>query len=139
MPAEQTAIARKMLDFINAWPNKPAAFSLESIGKAAPAAMLLQLASSGRLRTYVNGSYIGVWGFAVYLRLNKADTSEKLDALDLYDDVLTYFEESELPVLEEGMTANKIELRTTPSLAALYDNGTEDYQATYQLIYTVKK
>lgn len=87
----------------------------------------------------MNGSYIGVWGFAVYLRLNKADTSEKLDALDLYDDVLTYFEESELPVLEEGMTANKIELRTTPSLAALYDNGTEDYQATYQLIYTVKK
>lgn len=139
MAVEQLAIARKMLDHINAWENRPAKFTLENIEKTAPASMILQLATSGKLRTYINGSYIGVWSFAVYLRLNKADTSVKLDVLDLYEDLLAYFESADLPILGDGMTATKIELLTTPSLAASYDNGTEDYQATYRLVYSAKK
>ena len=139
MAVEPMAIARRMLDHIHAWENKPASFTLENIEKKAPAAMILQLATSGKLRTYINGSYIGVWSFAVYLRLNKADTSAKLDVLDLYEDLLAYFKTAELPQLDEGMKATKIELLTTPSLAASYDNGTEDYQATYRLVYSAKE
>ena len=103
MAVEPMAIARRMLDHINAWENKPASFTLENIEKKAPAAMILQLATSGKLRTYINGSYIGVWSFAVYLRLNKADTSAKLDVLDLYEDLLAYFKSAELPQLDVGM------------------------------------
>lgn len=50
-----------------------------------------------------------------------------------------YFKTAELPQLGEGMKATKIELLTTPSLAASYDNGTEDYQATYRLVYSAKE
>ncbi len=134
MAVDQIAIARSMLDYINAWPSKPASFSLEGILKDAPGAMLLQLASSGVLKRYIDGSYIGVWSFAVYIRLNKADTSEKLEALDLYEDLLKYFRRG-LPELCSGAEAIKIELLSTPALAAAYDNGTEDYQATYRLRY----
>lgn len=134
MAVDQTAIARSMLDYLNAWPNKPASFSLDGLAKAAPSSTVLQLASSGVLKRYVNGSYIGVWSFAVYLRLNKADTAEKLDALDLFDDLRAYFKEK-LPALAEGATANKIEQLTTPYMSAADDDGTEDYQATYRLEY----
>ena len=134
MAVDQITIARSMLGYVNAWPDKPAPFTLEGLRKESPAAMLLQLPSSGVLKRYVDGSYIGVWSFAVYIRLNKADTSDKLEALDLYEDLLRYFK-SGLPTLEDHAEAILIEMLSTPALAAAYDDGTEDYQATYRLRY----
>ena len=127
-----------MLDYVNAWPSKPAPFALEGLLKEAPGAMLLQLASSGVLKRYIDGSYIGVWSFAVYIRLNKADTGDKLEALDLYEDLLKYFKRG-LPELCSGAEAITIELLTTPALAAAYDDGSEDYQATYRLQYKAQR
>lgn len=138
MAVDQTTIARPMLDYLNAWPNKPAAFSLDGLRKEAPSAAVLQLASSGVLKRYVTGSYIGIWSFAVCIRLKQADTGEKLDALDLYEDLLTYFK-STLPVLPEGVEAEKIESLSTPAMSAAYDDGTEDYQGTYRLEYYAKR
>ena len=134
MAVDQTAIARSMLDYVNAWTNKPASFTLDGLAKAAPSATILQLATSGVLRRYVNGSFVGVWSFAVYFRLNKADTAGKLDVLDLFDNLKAYFK-STLPTLSEGATASKIEQLSTPYLSAADDDGTEDYQATYRLEY----
>lgn len=127
-----------MLDYLNAWPNKPARFSLEGIAKEAPSATILQLPTSGVVKRYIDGSFIGMYSFAVYFRLNKADTGEKLEALDLYDDLLAYFKSGALPDLSSEATPRYLELLTTPALAVSYDDGTEDYQATYRLVYKAK-
>ena len=139
MAVEQTTIARSMLDYLNKWPNKPARFTLDGAAKEAPSATIMQLPTSGVLKRYINGSYIAMYSFAVYFRLNKADTSEKLEALDLYDDLLSYFKSGALPELSSEVTERYFELQTTPALAVRYDDGTEDYQATYRLVYKVKR
>lgn len=138
MAEEQSTIARSMLDYLNAWPNKPASFTLDGQNKEAPSATILQLASSGILRQYIDGSYIGNYSFAVYIRMKQADTGNKLDVLDLYEDLRKYFA-SALPRLRDGAVAIKLETLSTPALAAAYDDGTEDYQATYRLEYKAKR
>ena len=127
-----------MLDYLNGWDNKPANFSLEGIAKEAPSASMLQLPTSGIVKRYIDGSYIGMYTFAVYIRIRQADTGEKLEILDLYDDLLSYFKSGQLPDLSSEAEPRYIELLTTPSLADTYDDGTEDYQATYRLVYKVK-
>ena len=138
MAVEQTTIARSMLDYLNEWPNKPARFTLEGIAKEAPSATILQLPTSGVVKKYIDGSYIGMYNFAVYIRLNKADTSEKLEVLDLYDDLMEYFKSDAKPDLGDGATTKEFVLLSTPALAVTYDDSSEDYQATYRLVYKAK-
>lgn len=132
---KEMAIARSMLRFVNLWKNKPAKFTLEAISKEAPAAMLMQLPSSGIIKRYIDGSFLGEWSFAVCLRIHKPDTYDKLEVLDLFEDFSAYLESGSLPSLPEGSEAVKFELLNTPSLSAAYDDDTEDYQANYRLIY----
>ena len=138
MAVEQTTIARSMIDYLNEWSNKPARFTLEGIAKEAPSATILQLPTSGVVKKYIDGSYIGMYNFAVYIRLNKADTSQKLEVLDLYDDLMEYFKSDAKPDLGEGATTRYFELLSTPALAVRYDDGSEDYQASYRLVYKAK-
>lgn len=129
------AIARSMLKHLDNWPNKPGDVELEDISKDAPSIMLMHIPTAGVVRKYVNGSILGEWCFAVYLRINKADISDKLTVFDLYADLWKYLTENELPVLMNGAVPVRFEQLNTPSQTASYDNGTEDYQTNYRLLF----
>jgi len=135
MAVDQMAFARSMLVYLDGWANKPADFDLEDLSKEAPAAMLMHIPTSGVLRKYIDGSYLGEWSFVVMLRINKADTSEKLAVFDLFADLWKYFTSGALPVLPDGTTPKYFELLNTPSASTIYDNGTEDYQTNYRLVF----
>lgn len=53
--------------------------------------------------------------------------------------VYIYCTKPNLPKLSGGNTAIKIEMTSTPSIAARYDNGTDDYQAIFSLSYKHKE
>lgn len=68
MPADTVAVAKDMLNHLNSWPSKPCKFAIEELPNKAPAIMLQPLAGSGVERRYIDGSFIGLFTFAVYLR-----------------------------------------------------------------------
>lgn len=134
MPADTVAVAKDMLQHLNKWSDKPCKFALEELSKKSPALMIQPLAGSGIERRYVDGSFIGLFTFAVYLRAEQTDTHKKLSAYDTLEKLAYWLEHSELPELSGNKTAIKIEQSATPALA-MVDDDTEDYQAVFSLRY----
>lgn len=135
-------LAKVMRDHLNKWPNKPTTVLLEDLEKKYPSMMLQQLAAAEKKRTYVNGSYVAGWSFAVYVRINAEDTASRLDALACLDALYEWLKVRDsngayvnLPEIDINRVATGITMSTTPSIAARYDDGTEDYQAVFELEY----
>lgn len=140
--SDNTLIPRAIRDHLNAWPDKPVSISVEETGKQLPAMMVQQLAAAEKKKTYINGSYIGVVNFAVYVAIDAEDTASRLDALAVLSDLGTWLEERDgsghctnLPNLGEERKATSITITSTPSLTARLDDGTEEYQALFALEY----
>lgn len=139
-------IAKVMRDHLNKWKKKPTTIKLEDLGKDVPSMMLQQLAAAEKKREYVNGSYIGVWNFALFMRVNGEDTASHLDAMACLNDAAAWLMQkdgdgsfSNLPVIDDSRTATQIVMTSTPSIAARYEDGTEDYQAILSLEYKVRR
>lgn len=132
-------VAKVMRDFINTWDKKPCEVLLEDFTKDPPSMMMQQLSGTAKKKTYVNGSYIASFPFAVYVRVNAIDTASKLDATGILNDLGKWFSEQKLPAIDDNMTANKIEMTALPTIAAKLGNGVEDYQAIFELEYYVRR
>lgn len=135
-------IAEALLDHLNKWDSKPSEIRFEDFAKDPPSMMLQQLSGSYKLRSYIDGSYIGEYPFAVYIRVDGSDTASRLDATGSLLGLSKWLDErntdgtrKNLPILGSERTAVKIELESYPSIAARYDDGTEDYQALFKMQY----
>ena len=139
-------IEQSMLEFLNAWPEKPMEIKLDELDKSESSMMFQPLSGTKKGRPYINGSYNGEFSFAIYVRAVNLDTKHKLDARKILNSLDEWFsakndkkEFINLPKLSGGNTAVKIEMTATPSIAARYDNGTDDYQAIFTLSYKHKE
>ena len=139
-------IAQVMRDHLNTWSNKPCDFQIEDLGKEVPSLMIQQLASAEVKTQYINGSYIGLWNFAIYMRVSGEDTASRLDALSCLSECAQWLMEKDvsgsyvnLPAIDENRTPQKIEVTNSPSIAVRYDNGVEDYLITMSLEYKVRR
>lgn len=135
-------LAKVMRDHLNGWPNKPTEIKLEDLGKTVPSMMLQQLSAAEKLKQYVNGSYIGVWNFAVYIRIAGDDTASRLDAVACLSDLGKWLTEQNdrgnykrLPNIDGDRVATSIRMTASPSIAVRYENNVEDYQALFALEY----
>lgn len=139
---EYVYISDAVKKHLNTWTKKPVQFDFENIHKDPPALMIQPLSTTEKIRTYINGSYIAAWRFAVYCRVAGMDTAERLDAYGLLNELAEWLAAckedgsyANLPVIDENRIVNKIEMESTPSLAVRYENGVEDYQAVFTLEY----
>ncbi|MBQ4447425.1 MAG: hypothetical protein II897_03940 [Clostridia bacterium] len=145
-PTDSVLIAKAMRDYLNTWPKKPTTFMLEDLGKNVPSLMIQQLAAAQLVKAYVNGSYIAAWSFAIYVRVSGDDTASRLDAIACLNDLAEWLTELDddgnfvrMPVIDDTRKPTKIEMTSTPSIAARYDDGIEDYQAVFSLEYKVRR
>lgn len=143
---ESVTIEQSLLVFLNTWPDKPFEIKLDELEKRDSSMMFQPLSGVKKIRKYVNGSYNGEFTFAVYVRAITSDTKTKLNARRILTSLDEWMSEKNekkeyinLPALSSGNTAIKIEMTSTPSIAASYDNGTDDYQAIFTLSYKHKE
>lgn len=139
---EAVYVAESVRNHLNMWDKRPADFELEKIRKKAPAMMVQQLSGTEKKKVYVNGSYVAEWRFAVYIRVNGEDTAARLDAVGCLEELARWLTEldsegryANIPIIDDCRTVSKIEMSSTPSIAARYDDGDEDYQALFTLEY----
>lgn len=136
-------LAKVVRDHINEhWDNKPTQLVIGDFAQSPPSLMLQEVAHAEVTRPYIDGSYVGQWSFSVYFRINAEDTAARLSATAALTELADWFRAKDisgafvnLPVIDDNRTATKIEMSTTPALAAQFDGGVEDYQAVYQLEY----
>lgn len=127
---------RILLDHLNTWEDKPCEILYDKFAKNGLSMRMQQLSGTVIVRKYVNGSFIGIYPFAVSLRIDGQDTETRLDAAD------------KLCALTEWLSANPPDLgadrsfyefeATTPSQSAIYEDDTEDYAVTITMRYYQK-
>ena len=139
-------LAKALRDHLNGWVDKPALINLEDFGSEVPSMMLQQLSGAYKKKSYINGSYVGSYPFSVYIRVDGVDTATRLDATGALYGLFEWLTEKDedgnyvnLPVIDESKTATQIEMTSLPSIAARYDDGTEDYQAIFELQYNARR
>lgn len=134
---DETIIAKSVYDHLNAWPDKPCAIRLEMMDKApiAYTMSMQQLSGTRVMRRYIDGSFKGVWPFAVYVRMSASDTAKKLNAVSVLESLNQWLMTQPVPQLGTGRTATQFEMTSLPSIAATYEDGSVDYQAIFQLEY----
>lgn len=130
-------IVKSILDHINAWNEKPCAIRLEEMTKKPTtfSMVLQQLSGTVIERKYVDGSFIGAFPFAVYIRFPAADTAKHVQASGYFQQLEAYLRSTALPDIGQNRTATTIDMTTLPSVAGIYEDGSADYQAVFRLQY----
>jgi hypothetical protein len=100
--------------------------------------MLQQLTGEVRTRSYIDGSYIGQYPFALYMRISGEDTKERLDVIKSLMNFGGWIESSPPPILSGNNIAQNIKMTALPSKISVYENGSEDYQVIFSLQYKHK-
>lgn len=130
-------IAEAVLAHLNTWPDKPCKIQLEKLDKSPSGfSMSLQRLSGTVIsRKYIDGSFVGLWPFAVYVRTSAVDTSKHLEAAGHLSSLNTWLRSNLPPALSVGQTPSSIEMTSLPSIAGAYEDGNVDYQAVFHLKY----
>lgn len=134
----------KMLDYLNAWPEKPCYIGLDEYQNTAPdSAMIQPLQQAIATKSYINGDYKGQWSFAVYFTVDGNDTQARLHApQQLYALFAWMTEKDELgryvnaPEIGAHRKVNGIAMTGSPTLLNRYPNGNHQYQAIFQMSYS---
>lgn len=142
-----TYIAQAVLELINEWEQKPCAVKLDDLGEKPPAMAIQPLQRAEVVRKYVDGSYIGMFAFSVYIRVSANDTASRLDATGVLNALADWLCEADettreykrLPTIDAKTKAISMEMSATPSISTRYDNGFEDYQAIFELQYKKRR
>lgn len=95
------------------------------------------LPGASKVRTYVTGSYIGQFPFALYLRCGGDDTKSRLDAMAALNKAAAFLMSAPLPEISADIDAQRFEMTTLPAQTAVYEDRTEDYRAVFR--FTFKK
>lgn len=128
-------IGRAMLAHLNTWSGKPCNITLAFDTRKDIEMKMQPLSGTVIMKKYVDGTFIGEWPFAVYVRIKKASTAARADAAKYLDRLGMWVASSVMPDIGANRVARLIEMKSLPSVAAQYEDGSEDYQAVYRLEY----
>jgi hypothetical protein len=137
--SSDTDIARAMLKHLNTWTAKPCDIRLDMLERTATAMKLQPLSGTVVTKRYINGTCIGDWPFAVYVRIQKADTATRANAIKWLYDLGQWLSAQANPDIGLTRTAQKIEITSLPSIATINEDGSEEYQAVYTMEYKQTK
>ena len=144
--AEEISVIRTICDHISSWEGAPCLFLPESregglpgmpaSGKALPAGTVMALSGSVRVRSYVDGSFIGEIPFAVFLRVPHTP-ADGVEALEWFA-ALTRYLETFAPFPDTDRVYECCRLTALPARSSVETDGSEEYRASFTVRYRQK-
>lgn len=132
-----SSIAKKLHTWLNSWADAPTSIAFDDFSKDPPCMTFQPMSGTLVERKYIDGSFIGVYPFAVSMRISGDDTAERIDAHATLSALGEWAKDSEPPELGEGRTVTEFD-PSTPAKTSVYDNGAEDYQIIITMKYRQK-
>lgn len=135
---DQTDIAERVFNVVEAIVEASEGFSCEyeylpADAKELPCVMMQTLTGPPLEKTYLDGSYVANYRFALYLRQADADTQARLDARGILNSLAEAVMASTID-LGEGCSMWSLRKENLPSRMQA-DEGYIDYQVTLALKY----
>lgn len=138
--AEEDAIARRMMAWINSYPDLPSAIALiqyEQLPADAPGMAVSSIQGTYITRRYIAGGHQAEYQFKIIYRIKPGTSNDKRLSADELLDQIGNWATAQKPDLGEGIRAIRIEPTTRSALFAAYENGDEDHQILMKLTYEV--
>ena len=143
--AEEDQVSRKLLAWLNTFPDKPVDLIRFEFLPADTAAMALSTIQAAYIvQKYILGGYQAEYQFKVIYRMKPGNSNDKRLKADEMLNALGDWAElfggvNNVPFIGEGKRVIRIEPTTRSSLFAVYENGDEDHQILMKMNYEVIK
>jgi hypothetical protein len=136
--SEQNQINRKMLVWLNTFPDKPVdVIRYEDLMAGTVGMALSTIQGTYITRRYILGGHEAEYQFKVVYRIAPGNSIDKRLQADELLDVLGDWAMSNPPNLGEGIQVKRIAVTARSSVFAMYENGEEDHQILMTLTYEV--
>ena len=135
--SEQKGIAKTLLNWLRTCPHIPSSLKLDYQYLGDKSGLSLHTLSGTIKRVeYIDGSYEGVYPFAIYLREVPDSNNTRLDCTDILDMIGSWVDEqNEYPDLGNNRSILSIEQVANATLVKRFENGVDDYMATFELTF----
>lgn len=134
---EQKGIAEALLKWLRTCHSIPSDITLsyQNLGECSGMS-LHTLKGTVKRKEYVDGSYEGYYPFAIYFRDMPDSTNTRLECTDILDKIGSWVDEQyDYPELDDNRIINSINMVSNATLVKRFENGVEDYMATFELIF----
>lgn len=136
--AEEDQISRKMLVWLNTFPQKPVDLIRFEFLPADSAAMAMSTIQAAYIvKKYILGGYQAEYQFKVIYRIKPGNSNDKRLKADELLNALGDWALTQTPDIGRGRRVIRVEPTTRSSLFAMYDNGDEDHQILMKMNYEV--
>ena len=136
--AEEYQVSRKLLVWLNTYPEKPVdLIRFEFLPADTTAMAMSTIQAAYILKKYILGGYKAEYQFKLIYRIKPGNSNDKRLKADELLDSLGDWTIGQRPDIGEGKTVVSVEPTTRSSLFAVYENGDEDHQILMKLTYEV--
>ena len=136
--AEEYQVSRKLLVWLNTYPEKPVdLIRFEFLPADTTAMAMSTIQAAYILKKYILGGYKAEYQFKLIYRIKPGNSNDKRLKADELLDALGDWTIGQRPDIGEGKTVVSVEPTTRSSLFAVYENGDEDHQIIMKLTYEV--
>lgn len=133
--AEQTKIARTVLEWLNTYDGKPQKIDFEFLGKT-KGLTVSTIQAAYKVKQYINGGYMAQYQFQIVYRLIASNADERLAADELLNAFGDWAERTP-PDLPAGIIRWRTRRDNAASTMARYDNNAEDHAIQLTISYEV--
>ena len=136
--AEEYQVSRKLLVWLNTYPEKPVdLIRFEFLPADTTAMAMSTIQAAYILQKYILGGYKAEYQFKLIYRIKPGNSNDKRLKADELLDALGDWTIGQRPDIGEGKTVVSVEPTTRSSLFAVYEHGAEDHQILMKLTYEV--
>ena len=136
--AEEYQVSRKLLVWLNTYPEKPVdLIRFEFLPADTTAMAMSTIQAAYILQKYILGGYKAEYQFKLIYRIKPGNSNDKRLKADELLDALGDWTIGQRPDIGEGKTVVSVEPTTRSSLFAVYENGDEDHQILMKMTYEV--
>lgn len=97
------------------------------------------MAGAVYLKKYLSGSFVGQIPFSIQYRTAPTTNKGRIEAQKVLEDLGEWLEECSATFVKEGLTLDEIERTTNAIKIGAYEDGSEVYQNTMRLTYTIRR
>ena len=137
--AEEDQVSRKLLVWLNTFPDKPVdLIRFEFLPEDTTAMALSTIQAAYIVRKYILGGYEAEYQFKVIYRVKPGNSNDKrLKADELLNTLGDWAAAQAPPDIGDGRRVIRIEPTTRSSMFGMYENGDEDHQILMKMNYEV--
>lgn len=137
--AEEDQVSRKLLVWLNTFPDKPVdLIRFEFLPEDTAAMALSTIQATYIVRKYILGGYEAEYQFKIIYRMKPGNSNDKrLKADELLNALGDWAAAQTPPNIGDGRRVIRIEPTARSSMFAVYENGDEDHQILMKMNYEV--